>query len=272
MTFPTFLRPLIVSACLAASALQAHADTVTWTVAPTAKQQAAAAELTSKKKHTAISIAPDGAWGRSWGYDSAELAKTSSLAFCRKNLKKGRGDCFVYAVNGKVVAPKQVTLTKVTQVYVPTHSRKASAFFGLVSGSYKGNPAKALEQFEALKAGTDVSVTERKGKALEALLRDHSLMSKDPRVFAQFFGSDRVERHNKGGKLRIEYTGWMATEAGLVCTYNGAYKSTGKRVGTSCLIVHSFENGKARYAYATQPKTIRNGLLVAGDALRGAAK
>lgn len=242
-----------------------------WQVQLTKKQAKALAEVQRKVTPNAFAVSPDGAWGRAWGQSSRDEALAVAMHFCRRALKPGKRDCIAYAVNGEVVAPAVVDAKVVTKVYKPVDGRKAAAFFGLSGVNFAGNRPAALAQLEQVQAGNTAL---RSDPILSAALSRSSFTLAGAKGFALKLGKDTVEQHVQTNRavLVISFTGWTATKEGLVCLFDGKWTSTGKLVGTKCLVLDHIVNGKARFSWESSLGTVRNGQLVAGDATRSAAR
>ncbi|MGB7316803.1 MAG: hypothetical protein WBC85_02450 [Planktotalea sp.] len=245
-----------------------------WKVTLTAEQNQKFQEMKNKPARSVFALSPDSAWGRTWGYKSLDDAKERALAFCRENLRRGHRDCLVFAVDGKVVA-KPVVPTKVVQnLYKPVNGRKAAAFFGVKGISFQGNPSAAKAQWDALQRDPNKIASFTVNKSLGRQLLGTSLVTDKKPSFSvalSKFGA-RQALQADSGVLAINYPDWSVTNEGLLCMSGGAWESTGKQVGTKCLILESIDNGLVRFDWASRNSSFRKGAIVAGDAGRASAK
>ena len=238
-----------------------------WKVVLTSKQAQKAAELKSEKAHTAFALSPDGPWGRAWGKNSAQAAQDIALQFCRDHLKKGRRDCFVYAVNNKVVAPSVIKTKKITAIYKPLNSRTAAAFFGRVALNYSAPLAAAKGRIEAAAANPN---NLKSDAALKKALTGRTLMSTGGRSWAIWLGPKGAEQHvnANSGVLSIRFDAWRVSPDGVLCMMGGRWTTTGKPVGTKCLILGDMKQGVGGLYWAASVNTKRAVQLIAGDARR----
>ena len=236
-----------------------------WTVQLTKKQATALAEMAGKESVTAFAISPDGAWGRSWGVNNAENAAARALNYCQAELRPKKRDCFVYEVAGKRVAPAVVQTRRVSIVYKPLNGRTAAKLFGRVAFDFQGNSAAAQAQIAtAPKRRGDL----KEDAGLRAKLVGRSIMSLNPKGFAVTFEETFAEHSAmaNSGILKIFYDSWTVTPEGLVCMFDGFWPSSGKPVGTRCLILNSAAQGLANMSWGDRPKTSQKMQLIAGDA------
>ena len=56
------------------------------------------------KEQKAFAVSPDGAFGIAHSFPTVDLAKATALLECNKRVRLGQGECFLYDVNGAVVA------------------------------------------------------------------------------------------------------------------------------------------------------------------------
>ncbi|WP_299293812.1 hypothetical protein [uncultured Tateyamaria sp.] len=257
--FGLFLGLILTLASGAAMAQQP------WTVVLTKKQAKALAELSGEPDVTAFAISPDGAWGRSWGYDSAENAGARAVNFCQSELRPGKRDCFLFELAGKRMVPEVVETRKVSKVYRPVNGRQAAALFGRVDFDFAGNvPAAAAQHQTALSSPAGL----REDKALRKALENRSIMSLKAKGFAVVFEDVYAEQiaMGSGGLLKTYFDSWTVTSEGLVCMFDGYWASTGKPRGTVCLILHDATDGAVTMAWGNKPNARQKMQLIAGDA------
>ena len=245
-----------------------------WTVTLNKKQARDFADMQTKPRHTALAVSPDGAWGVTYGKRDAKTAERFAMQYCRGFLKPGRRDCVIYSVNGKVVAPAQVTVPKVSKVYSPVDGKGAAAFFGLRAVQYNGRPSDARAVLK--QAGNDVRQLARRPKdtALERAFSGASFAQATRGGTVIWFGPREVETFVAANKqiLKIFWSDWFTTQDGLVCLTGGRWASTGKGAPDNCLIIERIENGNLTYAWMETPGKRQKGYVVAGDARFGAAR
>jgi len=242
-----------------------------WTVTLTAKQAKALAEIAVEDDVTAFAISPDGAWGRSWGVNNAKNAGARAMNFCQSELRPGRRDCILYEVAGKRVAPAVVQTRKVSVVYKPLNGRKAVEVFGRVDFDFQGDnkAARAL-----IKSGPQRRGDLSEDKRLRGILQGRSIMSPKTKGFAVTFEEVYAEQQaaSNSGILKAYYDSWTVTSEGLVCMFDGYWATSGKPIGTRCLILNSAEDGLVRMAWGSRPGTSQKMQLIAGDARFATAK
>ncbi len=253
--------------------MAAGATAQNWNVQLSAKQAKAWAEIKTHKRHTAFAISPDGAWGRTWDFKDAKLAKTRAIQFCRNHVRVGKRDCILYSADGKVLVSGAVQTTKITKLYKPVSGRKAAKFFGLVGMSFQGDPAAARAQHEQVKASSGSIAALRGDGALKQKLTGSSIASIAENGFALHMGKSVVRQAiaANSGLIEADYSDWMITKEGLLCMKNGRFY-TGKPIGTNCIILHQIANGKLKFAWANGSGSPRNGYIIAGNATYAAAK
>jgi hypothetical protein len=241
-----------------------------WTVQMTSRQAKALAELAQHDDFTAFAISPDGAWGRAWGVNTAENAAARAMNYCQAELRPGKRDCILYAVAGRRIMPEIVQTRKVSKVYKPLNGRVAAEVFGRVAFDFQGDSAVAQAQYN--------SGPKRRGDlpedaVLRAILLNRSLMSVKSKGFATTFEADIAEQSAQGqsGMLKAVFSSWAVTSDGLVCMFDG-YWSTGKPIGTRCLILNSAAKGAVDMSWAFRPLTSQKMQLIAGDARFATAK
>jgi hypothetical protein len=264
----SFVAPLLCGLLMASAAVAES-----WTVELSKKQERALAELRGKQKVTALAISPDGAWGNAWGKVNEAEARAFVLGHCRAHLRRGKRDCFVYMVNGKVVAPKQVQTRKVSQVYKPGNGKLAPQVIGRVNAQFQGDRASAEEDFARLQAHQGAGIPLNSDRDLARILRQNSLMSTSKSGFAIYFdrfGGGGFFTSNSGG-LTTFFDDWRATQSGLVCWFGARY-DTGKQIGTQCLYIDQISKGAVAFSWASSAKTRRKGQIIAGDARLGAVR
>ncbi|WP_294227680.1 DUF4189 domain-containing protein [uncultured Shimia sp.] len=239
----------------------------------TAKQAAAYEEQKSQKGTKAFAISPDGAWGYTYGKNSAKDAQAQALAYCREHMRKKQRDCMVYSLNGKRVAPAVVQTKKVTTIYKPLKAKDAAKVFGFAPGTFTGNKAAAKAEYNALKKGAVTKATLPRDAALEALLTNRSLMTKGNSPFLLWFQKSGGEQHGKGrgGALLSHFDSWRATPNGLMCMFD-SYWDSGKAMGTRCLYIDSLKNGEARVAWIHISGGQQKAQLLQGDARYAAVR
>lgn len=244
----------------------------TWQVELNRKQTKSLAKIAAKPGHKAFAVSPDGAHGFQWGASSSESASKDAVANCRGFMRAGQRDCILYSVNGRVVAEPVVATRRVSAVYKPVDGKSAPAIFGRANVNFSGNPAAALADFTALKASPAHANRLQHDPALERILMQRSFMNTQKRAFAIWFEQGRGDQYSVGnnGMLRLGFRRWVATPDGLVCMFDSVW-STGKTVGTRCLIIHSIASGAARFSWHDMT-TIYDGQIIAGDARRGAVR
>lgn len=242
-----------------------------WTVTLTAKQEQARAEMVQEEQVTAFAISPDGAWGRSWGFDDAALAAERSLAFCRAELRPRKRDCLVYEVGGKRVAPATVQTRKVSVVYKSFDGRKAASVFGRAPYDFAGNRSGALAQ---LATAPTRRGTLPEDKALRAALTNRTIMTTQSKGFALWFEGTRAEHavSTSGGVLTVLFDSWTVTPEGLMCMFDGHWEGTGKPVGTRCVLLNAMGDGLVDLSWDQTPNATRKAQLIAGDARFAAVK
>jgi hypothetical protein len=263
----------VVLMAIAPSGLLAKDKAGQWTVTLTKKQNAALAEMNTNHSARAFAISPDGAWGRSWDNTTKKDISDRALSYCRAELRKGKRDCIVYSVNGKVVAPVVVTTKTVSQVYKPVNGNTAPKFFGRVPFNFTGDKSAAQADFAILKNSPAHRNALKRDKKLEAALTNASFMNKSSKGFAIWFEKGKGSQFSgsNNGILRLYFNRWLATPDGLVCMFDAEW-STGKRVGTRCLVLENVSNGIAKFFWAGSSANRFTGQIVAGDARRGAAR
>ncbi|MEQ9694470.1 hypothetical protein [Shimia sp. SDUM112013] len=167
----------------------AHAQNApnSWTVVLTGKQNAAFQAQKSVKKHTGFAISPDGAWGQSHGFASADAAAARAMSFCRSYMRKGQRDCILFAVNGKVVAPAVVQTKTVQALYKPIDAKAAPSVFGYAPGSFKGNKSAARAEYKALEKNPALRNTMVRDAAFELMLTNRTLMVNENSAFLVWF-------------------------------------------------------------------------------------
>ena len=221
-----------------------------------------------------MAISPDSAWGRTWDYVSLEEAKTNALGFCRENLRRGQRDCVIFSIDGKVAVTPVIQTKVVSQVYKPVHGKKAAAFFGLRAVNFQGNRANATAQWKAIKANPNALNNMPANADLARQLLGSSIALNSAGGFSIAFtryGARQGSKANRGA-LYENYANWTITQDGLLCMWQGYWESSGKSLGTKCLIIESIKAGKISFAWGNSQRTLRKGLIIAGDAGRGAAK
>ena len=271
---PFFQRLCTVLISVSASFGATPSVAADWQVTLTAEQSKKFIETKSKRNHTVMAISPDSAWGRTWEYRSLEEAKTNALGFCRENLRKGHRDCMIFSVNGKVVLGPVAKTKVVSKVYKPVSGKKAAAHFGLRAINFQGNRAGAIAQWNAVEANPNAVNSLPVNKALGQQLLGSSIALNSVRGFAIAltpYGA-RHALKTDGGALFANYSNWTITPDGLFCMTNGHWESTGKALGPNCMIIDSIKSGQVRFSWAGSITQSREGLIIAGDAGRGAAK
>lgn len=278
MKFVTLV--LLALAQLGAAAVSAQAQVQaqeSWTVTLTRKQAGELQELKGKPSNTGFALSPDGAWGTRWGASSAKAAGDEALANCRAFLKKGRRDCILYTVNGQVVARPVESTRKVSAVYTPVNGKTAPSVFGRAPVNFSGNAPAAMADAKAMRADPAHASRLKRDPGLEQALMQRSFMNMEKRGFAIWFEKGRGEQHMVGnsGRLQLNFGRWIATPDGLVCMFDGAWASTGKKVGARCLLIETIKNGIVRFAWLNAEygaPSFRKGQIIAGDARRGAVR
>lgn len=260
---------------LALALLPSVAVSEPWQVALSAKQHKSYTEWQGLAAPSAFAISPDGAWGFSFGFPSDKAAQDAAMGWCQERLRPGRRDCVMFGVNGRQVVPAVIETRKVSQVYTPVDGRKAAAFYGLAGLDFAGNRAAALAQLTQVNAGTDPSTAFGRDRKVEELLTGRSLALAQRGGFALWFDgggwAEQASRANSGTLVQV-FPQWMATREGLVCLFGGYWKSTGKKVGTNCLILNGIARGQVDFSWGASSNVRRKGYLIAGDARRGAAR
>ncbi|SPF77676.1 hypothetical protein [Pseudoprimorskyibacter insulae] len=271
MTSQTIVRRLI-SAAVVASALFAQTHTATaeemiqWTPKLTRDGQKGYAAAMEKPKNYAFALNNKSAWGSGWNFDTAEGARDRALKGCRKWVKPGQADCVVYMLNGEVVAGEQVTTKKITKRYKAISGKQAAAFFGLRDVSFAVNRSAAVAEYEKFQATGKYPANDQ---SLTKLLMGNSITSTANGGYAIVFDDKGVLWANKAGSnniLAVQFRQWLVTKNGLFCMFDGAFTSTGKKVGSRCVAISSIGGGKVEWqglSYDGKPKT---SFLVAGDA------
>ena len=56
------------------------------------------------KAHKAFAVSPNGAFGVAHSFPTETLARATALLECNKMVRTGQGECYLYDVNGTVVA------------------------------------------------------------------------------------------------------------------------------------------------------------------------
>ncbi len=244
-----------------------------WVVALTAKHAKQLNKLKGQKRHTAIAISPDGAWGTAYGKISAKVAGNMALGYCQQHLKPGRRDCLIYAVDSKVVVSSVVKTKVVSAVYKPVNGVAAAKFFGRVGGRFTGNRARASEDLQRLTQDPAYRARLVSDPVFESLLTNKSFMSLDRKAFAIWLSPTYGEQHMSvnSGIMYNYFPDWLATKDGLICFFDAVW-DTGKPLGTRCIIVDEISNGLIRFSWGASPKTVRKAKIIAGDARFGAAR
>lgn len=248
----------------------AFAEAELWAVELSKKQARKLPDVLGYERHSAFAISPDGAWGTSWNYETDGEAKQGALQRCRQRLKIGKRDCFIYVVNGQVVAKPVVSVTRIQEIYKPLHRNRAAAFFGVADITFYGDRQKALLQLEDAKSGIDVSLRYGRDKYVEGLFVGKTLMSNKSKGFGIWFDNGWAEQHYSAnsGTLKKAIPQWMATKEGLLCMYGAYWRSTNKPSGgAGCLIVNSIKNGVVNFSWSNSSNTERRGHLIAGNGL-----
>ena len=237
-----------------------------WDVTLSKRQAKKLTETQAQPKNWSFAISPDGAWGRAWGWTSPQQSDRDALQFCREALKPGKRDCFVYARNGVQVAGPRVPTRVIQQVYKPVDGKKARAFFGLGAVNFSGNAAAAQQHLAQGKAIAP-------DRAARRLLQGRSLVSAKAGGFAAWLGDPGAKHYAKSnnGVLKSHFTHWAVSKEGLLCFYGGQW-STGKQIGTRCMVLSRIADGKVQFFWDGTPNTQRNGWLVQGDATSVAVK
>ncbi|MEM6373859.1 MAG: hypothetical protein AAF727_13915 [Pseudomonadota bacterium] len=248
----------------------AHAQEA-WSVVLTKKQAEAFAEAEKRQPGTAFAVSPDGAWGWSTGFSSAELAGKRAVQFCRAFLRKRKRDCALYAVNGQRVAPATVQLRRVADVYVPLNGRKAGAILGRAAFQFQGNRAAARAQLAAAPA---TRAQMREDSALRGALIGRTIMTTQTRGFAVTLEEQSADHAagTQNGIIKRRFDSWGVTPEGLLCMFNGRWDGTGAPVGRVCLILNAIGNGLVDLSWDQTPNASRKGQLIAGDARYAAVK
>ena len=264
------LAGLLVAGFAPRLALAASQD---WVVELTRKQAKQLNKLQSQNRHTALAISPDGVWGATYGKISAEVAGDFALRYCQAFLKPGRRDCFVYAIDGKIVAPSVVKTSAVSVVYKPVNGVTAARFFGRVAVSFSGNRVRAIEDLKRLERDPAYRSRLVADRAFEAILTNRSFMSLDRKGFAIWLSPTDGEQHmsTNSGIIHNYFPDWLATKDGLICLFDAVW-GTGKPLGTRCLIVDQISNGLIKFSWGASIKTVRKAQIIAGDGRFGAAK
>lgn len=263
------LAVLILLVLLIASFVgpQGYARADSWTVQLTRSQAKNFAETqAAAKSNWAFAISPDGGWGRSWEYATAEGARTRAMQECRLRLRKDKRDCALFAENGKRLMPAVIETRRVSKVYKPVNGRSAAAVIGLAPMSFRGNPQAAKAQVAAINEGS-LNVANLPGdRALMTMLRDRSLATTSGFESVVYFGRPQAQRliESNSGLLSIRFTGWRATREGAVCMENGRW-ATGKPFGNFCLVIHAIDNGRITFSWGDSNAS-RSAYLIAGDA------
>ncbi|MEO9683302.1 MAG: hypothetical protein ABJF86_17625 [Tateyamaria sp.] len=254
-------------ACLLASAGTAQEA---WTVQLTSKQAKAHAEQAGRKAVTAFAISPDGAWGRSHGFQDADQAAKRAMSFCQGELRPRKRDCILFEVAGKRAAPQVVQTRKVSTVYQPLNGRKAAFVFGRAALDFRGNKDGAMAQLAT--APTQPSALAQ-DKKLRAGLTNRTIMTTQAKGFGLWLGDVYAEHlvSTNNGVLVVGFDSWAVTAQGLLCMFNGFWDS-GKPVGTKCVLLNSIGNGLVDLSWDGSPNASRKGQLIAGDARFSAAK
>lgn len=277
MTFYSILRgiaaAIVVTSALFVQAPSAHAqEMIQWVPKISREGKGGYEKVMAKPKNFAFALNNKLAWGSSWNYDSVDAAKERALKSCRKWVKPGQADCVVYMVNGEVVAGDQVTSKKITKRYKAVSGKQAAAFFGLRTMTFDGNRAAAVAEYEAFQA---TGAYPKNDKSLSKQLMGSSVTSTENGGYAIVFDDNGVLWANKAGPkniLAVRYRQWLLTKNGLLCMFDGAFTSTGKKVGSRCVAISSISGGKVQWqgvSYDGEPKT---SFLVAGDAATTTAK
>ena len=246
-----------------------------WNVTLTAEQAAEFDQQKAQRANTAMAISPDSAYGTVWGYKTASEAKETALQNCRAFVRPGQRDCFLYHVNGRILAAKTVDMPVVTQVYRPLHQRKAAAFFGLSAFSFEADKSAGQNLATRLAKTPDMARSLPKDAGLKRSLTGLTLMMNGQSGPAIWLGSQLAEIHSVSGRrdfVRRRFNSWSVSPNGLICLYGGVFRSTGKAEGMNCLFLQRASGGKAEFYWMNSPKTKRKAVLIAGNAGRGAAK
>lgn len=262
----------ILTICLAAFVSQptpSYAEA--WKVELTKKQKRRFEEISGKKPNTAFAISPDGIWGRSWGKDSAELAVSSALSFCRQHLKPGKRDCVLYSVNQKLQIENEVDVEveTVKEVFETGDPDSARRFFGTAVRTMRFDYERATTILKGLKDDPNFLNALIRDTKLEEFLRNRSLIGLKKAGSTFWFGQEGGERHIKGRKgLQIRhFKEWIATPEGLVCMLESFVPATGKKLGTDCIAIDTIIDGEVEFALASETtKKLRKAYLVNGDA------
>lgn len=273
MPFGTRILIALLSLLCISNLGASMAQSETWTVKLTKEQAKKARETIGLDFTTAVAISPDGAWGRSWRARTLADEKERALGYCRAHLKPKRRDCFLYMVNGKVVAPKTVETRVVSVVYKPVDGKKAPAVLGRARVNFVGDKSAALADFKKFKTDSAHFKRLSRDRALEAALKRQSFMNTKKSGFAIWFESTGGQQHmaaNGGKILKMRFSDWRATSDGLVCMI-GAVWSSGKAVENRCLIIESIKDGVADFYWAGK-NTRYQGQIIAGNALHGAVR
>lgn len=249
----------------------AHAQT-DWTVKLTRKQAKAFAEVQRRPGHVGFAISPSGAWGFAEARKTPKQAAEDALDWCRAYVVKGKPDCVVYAVDGKVVAPATVRLKIISEVYKPVDAARAAAWYGLAPLNFQGNSAAAVAAYKAVEKNPEILASIPRDKRLMSGLTGRSIATKQGRFSVLFVpgGARQVSKSN-GGLLGTNFGYWVATPDGLICMTQGVWDN-GKAAGTRCLILHAASQGQLSVSWAATPNSKQTGYLVAGDAGIGRAR
>ncbi|WP_415922077.1 hypothetical protein [Tateyamaria sp. SN6-1] len=258
-------RALTLAVALLAAS-RAHAQQGT-ALGLTRDQAAARAEMAGEPHPHAFAVSPDGAWGRSWGADSAATAAKRALGFCRRELRRGKTDCILFSQDGVRVAPETVTPRKVRDVYKPLNGRKAAAVIGRVPFDFAGAPDAARTQLAA--GGALVG-----DPGLRRALEGRSIMTTATKGFGIWLGRDYAEHMGSAnsGVLSTVFDSWTVTSEGLVCMYGGRWRSSGQPVGTKCFILGAMRQGQGAIYWDGSPNAARKAQVIAGDVSLGAVK
>jgi len=242
-----------------------------WNVTLTSRQAEGLNTASRGRKNFAMAISPDGPWGWSEGMRSAKAAEIRALQFCRGFMRKGQRDCLVYMVNGKRTLAQTVKTRRVAAVYKPLNAKLATSVIGLSDLRFAGqlDAARAL-----LDQGVNTPESLKQDRKLRAALLGRSIMLTtryNPTFFFDETGASRSMKSNNG-ILKINYSSWIVTSEGLICMMNGRWSTTGKPVGTSCLVLGPATGGKTEIYEPRNPKSKRKAIVIAGDARYGAVR
>lgn len=250
------------------------AQSETWTVELSSKQKRGLRKMRKNPGITAFAISPEGHWGYSYGRSTEDAAEKLAMQYCQANLKPGYRDCFVYEVNGRVIAPSVVKTTRVREVYRPLNGLVAPSYFGVAKVNFTGNRARALADYKAFeKNANHRSNLKPDPKLLRALTGRTYMLAKDA-AFAIWFDKPWASQHSEktnsrdDGIYKLDFPSWVATKDGLVCLFDG----NGGRAGSRCLIIDYIKNGKGRHSWGNAPHVVNEGYVIAGDARRGSAR